>query len=332
MRRASAIAVVVIAAVAGCGGDGNGGGAGTGAGTGAGAGAGTGDAGGGDLDAGSDAGSVGSREIAAAPTYLGTVDNGAECGREYATYGYEPDGDADERHPLFLYFSGTNFITDPETFRSDAAHAARAVTEAMARRGFVALAVEYDNSAVAWLSDHMNQLRCLFGVGEDGSVLARACALPNVDCDLGIAAWGHSQGGYIAHAAANLDARVRAVWTAGYGGNDQAVLPRDRLRVVNGEHDVTNAVVATLNHITGLSDAECPDDGRKQCLRDDGSGWIIVQAADCQVSTADHCWFDKVSCTDATVMLEPNWIDPGSEKPFALEPNADWVARTLARP
>ena len=30
--------------------------------------------------------------------------------------------------------------------------------------------------------------------------------------------------------------------------------------------------------------------------------------------------------------LEPNWIDPASTKPFALELNADWVAATIARP
>ena len=92
-----------------------------------------------------------------------------------------------------------------------------------------------------------------------------------------------------------------------------------------------NSDVATLNRITGLTDAECPADGRKHCLRDDGSGWIIVQAADCQVSSADHCWFDKVTCTDPVVMLEPNWIDPRSTKPFALELNADWMAETTRR-
>ena len=30
--------------------------------------------------------------------------------------------------------------------------------------------------------------------------------------------------------------------------------------------------------------------------------------------------------------LEPNWIDPASEKPFALEGNADWLAHTARRP
>jgi hypothetical protein len=77
--------------------------------------------------------------------------------------------------------------------------------------------------------------------------------------------------------------------------------------------------------------AECPGDGRSECLREDGSGWIIVRAADCVTSSADHCWFDKPSCLDGATMLEANWIDPASTKPFALERNADWVAATMRR-
>ena len=57
-----------------------------------------------------------------------------------------------------------------------------------------------------------------------------------------------------------------------------------------------------------------------------------MRASDCVSSSADHCWFDKVSCLDSAPMLEPNWIDPASTKPFALERNADWVARTARRP
>ena len=36
-------------------------------------------------------------------------------------------------------------------------------------------------------------------------------------------------------------------------------------------------------------------------------------------------------CLDSAEMLEPSWIDPASTKPFALEPNADWVAVTAQR-
>jgi hypothetical protein len=101
---------------------------------------------------------------------------------------------------------------------------------------------------------------------------------------------------------------------------------------VNGEHDTSNGMASTLNTITGLTPAECPD--ADQCLRDDGSGWIIVRQSELAMpdsSSADHCWFDRASCTAGEVRLEPNWVDAASHKAFALELNADWVARTVRR-
>jgi hypothetical protein len=280
---------------------------------------------------GGSAGSTATRPIENGPTYLGSVDNGAGCTRMYVTSGFEPAAAPGTRHPLFLYFTGTNFFSDPVAFRDLAAPAVRAVTEAMARRGFVALWVEYDNGGIAWASDHVNQLFCMFGDSSTDSALDVACALPQVDCALGIATWGHSQGGYVAHMAPNFDPRVRAAWLTGYGGEPRATLAKDRLRVVNAEGDTSNGTVPVLNQIAGFTTTECPNDGRKQCLRPDGSGWIIVQRADCQVSSADHCWFDRKNCLDSMPALEPNWVDPASTKPFALEPNADWVAATVRR-
>ena len=272
-----------------------------------------------------------SRELAG-PSYMGSVDNGAECSMSYPTRGHEPVGAAAERHPLFLYFVGTAFVaTDPSA--SYDSLAALAVTDAMARRGFVALSVQYDNGALAWLSDHGNQLACLFDGSKPESLIAAGCALPNVDCELGIATWGHSQGGYVAHMAHNREPRVRASWATGYGGDGAATLPHERLRVVNGEADAgDNGTAAKLSMITGLTAAECPD--ADQCLRADGSGWIIVRKSELAMpdtSTADHCWFDRPSCGASTVVLEPNWVDPASDKAFALEPNADWVAATVRR-
>jgi hypothetical protein len=276
-------------------------------------------------------GAIGSVQlIADPPTYLGTVDNAAGCTKSYVTSGFEP-ATAEARHPLFLYFTGTNFFSDPAAFRQQAAPAVEAVNRAMARRGFVALWVAYDNGGVAWASDHVNQLACMFGDEPTDSVLEVACRLPQVDCELGIVTWGHSQGAYVAHMAANYEPRVRAAWLTGYGGEPKATLAKDRLRVVNAEGDTSNGTVAVLNQIAGFTSAECPDDGRGQCLRENGSGWIVVRRADCQVSSADHCWFDRKNCLDSVPVLEPNWVDPASTKAFALTSNADWVAATVRR-
>jgi hypothetical protein len=266
------------------------------------------------------------------PTYMGSVSNSADCSLSYPTRGFAPSGASGARYPLFLYFVGTAFVaTDPSAQHDSPAPLA--VTEALARRGFVALSVKYDNDALAWLSDHTGQLACLFEGGKPESLIAKACALPNVDCELGIATWGHSQGAYVAHAAHNLEPRVRATWTTGYGGDASSTLPSDRLRVVNGEADAgDNGTAAKLMMITELSAEKCTEPD--QCLREDGSGWIIVRKSELampDVSTADHCWFDRQSCTAGMIVLEPNWVEPASDKAFALEKNADWVARTIQR-
>ena len=197
----------------------------------------------------------------------------------------------------------------------------------MARRGFVAFSVEYDNTLGALFSDHKAQLACLFTKPQN--VRAALCALPNVDCNLGIATWGHSQGALISAMAVNFEPRVRAVWATGLGDASASNISRSRLRIVNGSADSSNAKVAALNISTASSCA----DGSTQCLRSDGSGWILVQKADLRAaSDGGHCWFDKTACGDSTTSLEPAWIDRASTKPFALETNADSVAETAQAP
>jgi hypothetical protein len=273
------------------------------------------------------------RPLTNPPSYLGSVDNSAGCTQRYPTKGFEPIGQAGERFPLFLYFVGTAFV-QPDPSASYESAAAVAVGEAMARRGFVALSVAYDNSALAWLSDHEAQLACLFTAASADSAIAVACALPQVDCELGIATWGHSQGALVGLLAARFDARVRAAWTTGYGGDGRSTLSPNRLRVVNGEADTNNGTPEVLNSITGLSAADCPA-GASTCLRPDGSGWIIVRRSELaapESSSADHCWFDKRACLDSAIALEPTWVDRASTRAYAIEPNADWLARTARTP
>ncbi len=255
---------------------------------------------------------------------MGSGSNGCDTSR--VTLGFEPVDPSAGKHPLFLYFVGTTFSDSDLSARYDS-QAAQKVTEAMARRGFFALSVQYDNT----LSLSVDKLSCVFALSNAKSLLTVACALPTVDCALGIATWGHSQGALMAHAASSFDSRVRAVWTTGYSGGSYP-LSNNRLRVVNGAADTMNGTWSTLNTASGMTATDCPDDGRTSCLRPDGSGWVVVRAADCVTSTADHCWFDRRSCGDSAITLEPNWIDKASTKPFALELNADWVAATTRRP
>lgn len=261
--------------------------------------------------------------VANPPTYLG----GNGCMKTFRTTGFAPR-DTTDRCPLFLYFVGTRFV-DTDTSAVFDSQAALKVTEAMARRGFVALSVEYDNGIADALS---NKIDCLYGKGSNETLLTKACGMAEVDCERGIATWGHSQGALLAHIAASYDARVKAAWTTGYGGNDNPALPYSRLRVVNGEADTMNGAYATISKAAGFGASECRDDSGDHCLRSDGSGYIIVRKSACQTSSADHCWFDRRSCGDSAITLEPNWIDPKSSALFSLESNADWVAATVARP
>jgi hypothetical protein len=247
--------------------------------------------------------------------------------KAFRTIGFAPS-DTAAKGPLFLYFVGTRFV-DTDLSAVYDSQAALKVTEAMARRGFVAVSVEYDNGIADVAS---NKIDCLFGKGSNETLLTKACAMPEVDCSRGIATWGHSQGALLAHIAANFDTRVKAVWTTGYGGNDNPALPYSRLRVVNGEADTMNAAHATITKAAGFAPSECPDDSSDHCLRPDGSGFIVVRKSACVTSSADHCWFDRRSCVDSAITLEPHWFDASSTELFALESNADWLAATLVRP
>jgi hypothetical protein len=271
------------------------------------------------------AGTWATRALAAPPEHMGAKSGSSGCTTPFATIGFEPVDAASGRHPLFLYFVGTNLSASDQSSRHDSV-AAKTVTEAMARRGFVALSVQYDNS----LSLNPEKLTCLYGPGNAKSVLAVACQLSQVNCDVAIATWGHSQGALMAHAASQFDARVRAVWTTGYSGGSFP-LSVNRLRVVNGAADTMNSEWEAVNKAAGFPPGECANDGRTECLRPDGSGFILVQKKDCASNSADHCWFDKRSCVDSAITLEPNWTDAASTKPFALELNADWVAKTALR-
>jgi hypothetical protein len=268
------------------------------------------------------------RSISAPPSYLGTTNAGSACDKSYRTAGFEPADAPGTKHPLFLYFVGTTVFADDQGSRYDG-QAPLKVAEAMARRGFVALSVEYDNGLSL---QFLNKMACMFGPSNAASLIAEACALQSVDCDLGIATWGHSQGALVAHSATSLEPRIRAVWTTGYGGVDGLPLSYHRLRVVNGENDTMNNSAATLNKAAGFTANECPDDGRSSCLRADGSGWVLVRKFACQESAADHCWFDKRNCAAMSETLEPSWVDADSTYPFALESSADWLAYTLRSP
>lgn len=267
------------------------------------------------------------RRIASPPTYQGTVNNQGPCARIYETAGFEPV--AAGKHPLFLYFIGTTLNDEEPGSRFDGP-APMWVADAMARRGFVALSVGYDNTFRALVSDHQAQLACLFDASKNESLIARACSRPNVDCSKGIATWGHSQGGFVAAKAFDVEPRVKAVWTTGYAGDGAPSIPKSRIRMVGAENEGKNADREVLNAGTGLS---CTTGD--SCFGSDGQGWIIVRKSQLatvngEAPSADHCWFDRRKCLTYQVTLEPTWLQ--GDAGYALEPNADWLAQRARMP
>lgn len=301
------------------------------------------------------------------PTYYGSekeffgIDSDGLCERVYNTKGFRPAGaDPNAKYPLFLYFVGTQ--TENTGYTSQVASA---ITKAMAHRNFVALAVGYNSAIPIGSNDMAHKLKCLFQNTPPGSptpsLRSVACSLPNVDCDnLGIAVWGHSQGGLIAVEAAghakkaNGESLVRAAWATGIGTNvvRPAALPATRLRVVNGATDLfSNGTAATLSSITGAQKpTHCPASGESECLRPGvedpndllrayttgkDSGWVSVQASVANLGSG-HCWFMNGAdtsgaldnCADEAAPM-PAFVDVASTAPWSLEINADWTALTV---
>lgn len=215
-------------------------------------------------------------------------------GAQRSLIGFEPARVG--RYPLFVYLTGTQM--------SYKGIEAQALTRAMAERGFVSVSLEYDNGAYAYCSGMQNKARCIFGKAESESAISKLCARTNVDCDLGIAVAGFSQGANIAALSKNLEPRVRGAYLMGHGHRasnfmdssscQQAAstaLGADEVRSINGEHDgffggVRERVRKQLELVTG---ARCA--GAASCLQPDGGGYYVVEDGEVGDRTADHCYF-----------------------------------------
>lgn len=268
-------------------------------------------------------------------TYTGSLNNGA-CTQTYKFTGYKPSQSGNK--PLFLYFVGTDVADNAPDAYKDVAP--KAVTLAMAQRGYAAVSVQYDNKLGTLLSDQSNLKKCLFDPSNPNNLLKALCkpAL-GIDCNLGIATWGHSLGGALALVVANYDRRVRATWATGVSSIGDSVLPKNRIRIVNGSSDSTpligwlvgnNNDTARLSAQTGVTPADCPFQ-LSQCLRPNGSGWMLVQSIELSPwRNADHCWFERSKCTDAAYRLEPNFASGVSR--ISIAANTNWLVNTASTP
>lgn len=279
-------------------------------------------------------------------SYLGTENSRGACLKRYRIVGHAPAGAG--RHPLFLYFVGTNISGNAAEAEDYQSATPLQVTAAMAARGYVAYSVQYDNGLATWLSNRKAVMRCLFDSTAQGGLLEQLCQQPGsggaaVDCEKGITTWGHSLGGAIAISARNLAPRVRAAWATGVGGikawdGTPPALPPQRIRIVNGSKDAVpllgwlignNNDTRRLSRELALTPAQdCPGQ-QHQCLRPDGSGWILVQPEELAPRrNPDHCWFYAMSCNQRSSFVEANFMEGRSR--ISIHENADWLVKAAA--
>ncbi len=170
---------------------------------------------------------------------------------EMPVLGFAPATSSAE-YPLFVWAVGSLAKHDGKDVRL--------ILREMASRGFVAVSPSYDNGLVLSCAAQLEKTMCIYK-NQPGSLVAKMCARPDVDCNKGILSGGHSQGAIISLTAKNYEPRVQAV--LGMGAtcdylldlNDgmcnpngallnadcvhhsKTQLPEDRLRIVNGEVD-----------------------------------------------------------------------------------------------
>ncbi|MFL5312922.1 MAG: hypothetical protein ACJ79H_21015 [Myxococcales bacterium] len=267
--------------------------------------------------------------IAFTGTYAGASTTRSTCATTYNISGQEPS--AAGTYPVFIYLVGTS-----ETYTNAAATAA---VQGMADRGFVAATLGYASSQFGNCAAIAGKAKCVFDPTSAKSAVSALCARAKAECNKGIAVAGFSQGSIMAMLAKNTDARVRAVYGMGAGvkysiydlsscvANGTRSLTSDHLRAVDGEVDMflgpsQSGVQSQLQQLTGST---CPA-GSYACTQANGSGWQIVQNAQVQDGSADHCYMRDggTDCTASQNTSDAGWLNGTAS--WALSPSLDWLA------
>jgi general stress protein CsbA len=197
-------------------------------------------------------------------------------------------------YPVFLWFAGTNvsaWSADDEI-----------ITNLMAERGFVAVAVDYDTrgsypGSCAALSESVQEV---FDSSVTGSAINAISSLPKADPSKGIVVAGFSQGGNVASLAKDYNYDVQAAYVIGHGYNDgwgadcyknsDTTLPSDRIRSVMGENDgawVNYSADDQRGMLEATTGYSCGSQAMS-CTQTNGSGWWLVTNSQTADSVDDH--------------------------------------------
>ena len=163
---------------------------------------------------------------------------------------------ADSNCPLFVYVDGTGVagrITDLDTY----------FMRLMAANGYITVSVDYDDLRESYANGcnrfgsrgFVAKSRAIFDINLPNSVANQVCNSDDtvpVDCSMGIATAGYSQGGHISVLARNYNPLVTGNLVLGHGNvntanggafdvscvnSDQLALPKERRRSIVGAND-----------------------------------------------------------------------------------------------
>jgi hypothetical protein len=264
--------------------------------------------------------------------------------------GYEPTSGT---HPLFVWVTGTG--------GDDQEDVALKAVETAAKRGFVAVSVDFDDvEAMRTETGYLGQAKCMFDKDLSTSAVNNACESARADCSKGIVAMGHSMGGIITTYGANNGGDLNATIaigqapcvphniTCGWGSSLAAQtstenggtrqLPDSAYRIMSGEYEIEDNLGfaqenwrRTLNASAGTNcqpdtdpDETVPYQGFLNCLNADGSGLMIVpNGGDMPGGLATHCWFHTSGA--CSTVASAMWLTNPPTLPYHLRSMIQWL-------
>lgn len=254
-------------------------------------------------------------------------------GRAYGFVGYEP-ADAGT-HPVFLYTVGTELGKNGTGYDS---HEVALILKEMARRGFVAVSVAYENGGVPLRCGELDMKASCIYKDAPNSAMRAVCSRTSADCEAkGVVVGGMSQGAMIALRSQNYYEGVRAAWAlsvsnaavgdacmAGTESGGTRRLSNARIWATNGADDSTPGTsLSTLQRITGW-----PRDGvTSREAADERGGYFQVQASDLQPGNkggANHTFYRYADDLITTTDWDDRWAPPASTV-WSLGARLDWL-------
>eukprot|EP00931_Biecheleriopsis_adriatica_P006674 TRINITY_DN10803_c0_g1_i2.p1 TRINITY_DN10803_c0_g1~~TRINITY_DN10803_c0_g1_i2.p1 ORF type:complete len:347 (+),score=50.60 TRINITY_DN10803_c0_g1_i2:91-1131(+) len=267
-----------------------------------------------------------------------------DTGEHGAVSGMFPEGDGP--FPLAIYLQGTYMpYSHPMSVE---------MLEQMVQRGFVAVNIHYSNMRYPGGNCQVFETKA----SNVASCVDQMCEHAKVDCSLGLAVYGYSQGGQVAALLGNYTTHTvtaqlsisssiisHGTTSAGVSFSDtqaecfQLKLPRNKRRILIGDKDdhfggkgaygsgQAEEVIAMCQLALGLRPSDCADQMR--CLQEDGSGYYVATMNETGTFMS-HMWFIDLDYTTYAIQGLSSYFKnpPNADDPWGAQASFDWLAST----